>query len=312
MEFFMIELRHVYFIVFEIYFSNRMTSWITKTAPVKPKQPTFSYYFQTTEAGLCSNFNGFLYSAIHAQRQGDILYVHDKPNCVGANFTLFETILRENANIIYLKNKPTSGKNYMENISQTSGTLANTSIRRVREMAQNIFWYNPETQERIRVNLENRGISRTVFDAGVHIRSGDKITTGEMKEVPISKYIDHLRTIQRRLNKKTLSVFVMTDNYKLFEELKKAGEPSWTYTSFVTNTPYFANGHVQLDFNLLPAEERVKLFYQFLTELWVMQNIANLVVSYSSNVGRFLYIMNRRIESADSILSVDVPTWSPF
>lgn len=289
-----------------------MTSWITKTAPVKPKQPTFSYYFTPTDGGLCSNFNGFLYSAIHAQRQGDILYVYDKPNCIGPNFSLFETILRSNANIIYLKEKPSSGKNYTETISQTYGTLANMSIRRLREVAQNVFWYTPEVQERIRVNLENKGISRTVFDAGVHIRSGDKITSGEMKDIPISKYVEALRTIQRRLNKKTLSVFLMTDNYSKFEELKKAGDSSWTYTTFVTNTAYFLNGHVQDKFNSLPTEERLKLFYQFLTELWVMQNIGNLVVSYSSNVGRFLYIMNRRIESSDSIISVDVPKWSPF
>lgn len=289
-----------------------MTSWITKTAPVKPKQPTLSYFFQPTEGGLCSNFNSFLYSVIYSQKQGDILYVYDKPNCVSANFSLFEEILRGNANVIYLKEKPNIGYNLMDKISQTYGALTNISIRQIRIIAQNVFWYNTETQQRITNNLQKKGIERTIFDVGVHIRSGDKITTGEMKEVPIIKYIESLQVIQRRLNKKTMNIFVMTDNYSLYEELKKSGDASWTYTTFATNTPYFTNGHVQLDFNLLPIEQRFELFYQFLTELWVMQNISNLVVSYSSNVGRFLHIMNRQLANGGNILSVDITKWSPF
>jgi hypothetical protein len=248
----------------------------------------------------------------NAVKTSSSLYVHDFPNSVGQTFPLFQNILKDNSTLKYLKDIPANSKALEWNKIKYDYLSLNgaTNLQTLKRLARDLFFYNGETQEKIMNRIRGAGLERTIFDVGVHIRSGDKITTGEMKAIPITEYLNALNTFSKRLGKPKLSVFVMTDNMKLFEELKKISPPTWSFTTLESTSPYTANGHTQYSFNVLPSSAREDLFYLFLTELHIMQNTPNLIVSYSSNVGRYLYLTSRFQHTADSILSLDVPKWS--
>lgn len=287
-----------------------MTSWggNRQFAQAKKVQEPVNF-FQTTEGGFCSNFNLLFLAYTNALKNSSPLYVHDFPNSVDQTFPLFQSILKDNSTIKYLKEVPPKS-NPIDSKKLSSQFQISTNFQTLKRMARDLFFYNGDAQEKIMSRIRGAGLERTVFDVGVHIRSGDKITTGEMKTIPISDYVNALATFAKRLGKPNLSIFVMTDNMKSFEELKQRSPPNWTFTTLQKVSSYTMNGHTQHSFNTLPSSERQELFYQFLTELHILQNIPNLVVTYSSNVGRFLYLTSRFQHTADSIVSLDVPKWS--
>jgi hypothetical protein len=249
---------------------------------------------------------------LNATRNSSLLYVHDFPSAVDLTFPLFQTILRENSSIKYLKDVPENSKSLTFNELSLNPYIRNLNTQTLKKIARELFFYNSDTQEKIMTRIRSAGLERTPFDAGVHIRSGDKITTGEMKAIPIQDYVSALQSFSRRLGKGKLSIFVMTDNMNLYTELVKASPQSWNFTTLQNPSNYTVNGHVQSKFDSLSSKERLEQFYQFLTELHILQNTPNLVVTYSSNVGRFLYLTSRFDHTSDSIISLDVPQWSLF
>ena len=293
-----------------------MSSWSNPTRgfPVKTKQtaPSISQYFQPTQGGICSNFNQLFYSYLYCEKNVELLYVYDKPNCVSDNFPMFQSIFNENSLIKYLKEIPKDTKRMNYNTIVNNHSLSAMPFSRMKKTAQSIFSFNSSAQEKITALIREKGFERTRFDIGIHIRSGDKITTGEMKAIQITEYIRSVRTIQSKLNKKELNIFVMTDNYSLYEEFVARGDPSWSITTLEELSAYTTSGHTQLGFNLLSQEKRTTLFYQFLTELHIMQRIPNLVLTFSSNVGRFLYLTSYAVQDEENVISLDVPKWSTF
>ena len=293
-----------------------MSSWSNSTRgfPTKKQEVSISVskYFQPTEGGICSNFNQFFYSYLYCEKNVELLYVYDKPNCVSNDFLMFKSILNENSLIKYLKEIPKDSNRMNYNTIVNNHSLSAMPFSRMKKTAQSIFSFNSSTQEKITTLIREKGLERIRFDIGIHIRSGDKITTGEMKTIQISEYIRAIRTIQSKLNKKELNIFVMTDNYTLYEELVARGDSSWSITTLQEPSAYTNSGHTQFAFNLLSQEKRFTLFYQFLTELHIMQRIPNLVLTFSSNVGRFLYLTSYAVQDEDNVISLDVPKWSTF
>jgi len=293
-----------------------MSSWSNPTRgfPVKTKQATLSIssYFQPTQGGICSNFIQLFYSYLYCEKNVELLYVFDKPNCVSDTFPMFQGILNENSLIKYLKEIPKDTKRMDYKTIVNNHSLSAMPFSKMKKTAQSIFSFNSSTQEKIMSLIRQKGLERTRFDVGVHIRSGDKITTGEMKTIAINEYVYALQTIQNNLKKKDLNIFVMTDNLSLYEELMAKGDASWSMTTLEEPSVYTMNGHEQVVFNLLPQEKKVSLFYQFLTELHIMQRIPNLILTFSSNVGRFLYLTSYAIQDEENVISLDVPKWSTF
>lgn len=289
-----------------------MTSWAGNRGYALPKKQTLlvNEYFQPTTGGICSNLNAFFYAYVRATKTSDILYVYDHPNCVSDTFPMFQSILRENSMIKYLKDQPTSGKRLDYSTIFNTVSLNSVPFRKLKELARGLYFYNSETQDKIMSLIQNKGLERTFFDVGVHIRSGDMISTAGMKTIPIQDYVTALQTFSRRLGKSNLNVFVMTDNIDLYKNLVTASPSSWNFTTLDEAGLHNLKGHTQLTFNSLSVKLKTDLFYLFLTELHIMQNIPNLVVTFSSNVGRFLYLTSRLVQSTDNIISLDVPTWN--
>jgi hypothetical protein len=59
-------------------------------------------------------------------------------------------------------------------------------------------------------------------------------------------------------------------------------------------------GHVQRDFNASSAGNRMNTYLNFIAELFLMQQIQHVVCTFSSNVGRFLYLT-----SENEVVTVD-------
>lgn len=289
-----------------------MTSWAGTRgfAPLKKKEEAKIYY-QTTDGGICSNMNLLFYSYLQAVKNTEPLYVHDVPNCVSDAFPMFQRILRVNSTVKFLKDVPPGSTRLDSSKIYATQSASSMPFNRLKQLAREFYFYNGETQGKITSLIQAAGLDRTIFDVGVHIRSGDKISTGEMKKIPMSDYVSAIRTLGSRMGKSDLKVFVMTDNPRLFQELKQASPPNWTFVTLDQMDFYNANGHNQITFNTLRSEKKEELFYLFLTELHIMQNIPNLVVTFSSNVGRFLYLTSRLVTSKENIISVDVPVWTP-
>ena len=265
-----------------------MTSWGGNRQYAQPKKVQEGVsFFQTTENDFCSNANHFFLAYATAVKNTSALYVRDVPNTVGQTFPLFQTILKDNSTVKYLKDIPPNSTP-MELGKLSLQSLSPMNFQTMKRMARDLFFYNGDAQEKIMSRIRGAGLERTVFDVGLHIHSPDT------KFIP--KYVDALRTFSRRLGKPKLSVFVMTDTIYFFDELKRGSPPEWTFTTLVSRTS--------------SPSAATDAFYDFLTDLHVLQNTPNLVVSYSHSVGRFLYLTSRFQHTTDSILSLDVQQWS--
>jgi hypothetical protein len=269
-------------------FGYRMTSWggNRQYAQAKKVQEGVSF-FQTTEADFCSNANHFFLAYGTAVKNSSSLYVRDVPNMVGQTFSLFQSILKDNSTIKYLKEIPPNSTP-MDAGKLSLQSLSPMNFQTMKRMARDLFFYNGDAQEKIMSRIRGAGLERTVFDVGLHIHSADT------KFIP--KYVDALRTFSRRLGKPKLSVFVMADTLSLYDELKSLSPPDWTFTTLASRSS--------------PSPAPTDAFYDLLTDLHILQNTPNLVVSYSHCVGRFLYLTSRFQHTTDSILSLDVQQWS--
>lgn len=283
-----------------------MTSWSgTRGFPSLKKTAEPVVYFQPTTEGFCQNMMNLFYAYVHATKNAESLYIYDTPNCISEIYPLFQSILRTNSTLKYLKDIPKDSKK-IQIKDMMDPSMKTLPFSRVKTLARDLFSYNPDTQGKIMDRIRGYGLERTVFDVGLHIR------TNRIKRLTVADYVAALTVFQQRLGKQNLKIFVMTDNFTLFDQLQKASPSNWSFTTLDEPAFYNQNGHTQFIFNSLTAEKKTELYYQFLTDLHIMQNIPNLIVSFSSHIGRFLYLTSRLITTKDNILSLDVPDWTPY
>lgn len=286
-----------------------MSSWANRNV-VRPQTQIgdMGPFFQTSMAGFCSNFNEFVLAYLYCKRKGIPFQVVDKPNCVSLNHSLLEPILKIHPDITYLKQCPEVGK------LQRSDMLKDTSFtaEEFQTAAKTIFQLNKDTDMKIAEFFKSRKFPlQTKFDVGLHIRSGDKITKGEMKAIPLETYVQALEQVAKKLKKTTLNVFVMTDNTTVFQKLSAKLPRTWTLYTLQEEYIYTRTGHSQGTFNLLSTRIRNESYIQFLAELEIMKRLPHLVVTFSSNIGRWLYITNQ-VAAKDDIVSLDEEVWNFF
>jgi hypothetical protein len=164
----------------------------------------------------------------------------------------------------------------------------------LREAGRNILQWN---QEALQPTIDVSGI-----DIGVHIRT---FGINQPKNTPIEQYVKAVQAFQKSSKKTYLTVFVMSDSVQRFEEFKRLKHPSWRIVT--VGTPPNLGAHSQRDFNAAPPRARMTAYREFLGELQVMQQLPQIICSFSSNVGKFLYL-----SSAANVFSVDQTVFSPF
>jgi hypothetical protein len=269
-----------------------MSSW-SSLANTKTKA---IYGFKPTTGGICSNLNQLLFSYLFCRKKQVPLYVLDHPNCVSDTFPMFQGTLEPISGLSYVYEFP-KGTKVLEHkhIHSTLSVLTNDDFKAA---AKRLFTFLPAAKERIASEIPVE-ISSTAFDIGLHIRSGDKITQGEMQSISIDVYRAAL--LNCRIDNP--KIFVMTDNTDLLTRLKDACPSTWSWASMDEGS----SGHVQSHFNEQSQEKKEREFYRFMAELSIMQKIPTLLVTYSSNVGRYLYLV---CPSTTNPLSLDLPHWT--
>jgi hypothetical protein len=268
-----------------------MSSWGIQ-APRK-RIGTDALVFVATEAGFCSQFNNYLFHVILAKKQKQKLYLVDQYSALRYSFLQRSFLLPsivEPLSILPVK--------VQSSAKQILAVLSNMSHEQIRAEAAQLFRLSPELSQQIAAERANYAFPS--FDVGVHIRSGDKITTGEMRTIPLEKYAAEIRSFAPK------SVFVMTDTPGLRDTLKSILEPKIQVYGLEFKSP--CSTHIQGEFNLAARGVKEAAYVQFMTELNIMQEIPAIVCTLSSNVGRYLYVTRK---SVSGLKSLDVPVYTP-
>jgi hypothetical protein len=269
-----------------------MSSWASSTS-TKSK---IIYGFKPTTGGICSNLNQLLFSYLFCRKKDSPLYVLDHPNCVGETFPMFQSLFQPRVGLHYVSELP-KGTKILEHktLHSTLSVLSNDDFKIA---ASRFFTLLPAAHERITAEIPVE-ISAATFDIGLHVRSGDKITQGEMQSISVEVY----RAALLKSGISNPKIFVMTDNTKFLSQLKEACPSTWSWACMDEES----SGHVQSQFNEQDQAKKEKEFYRFMAELSILQSIPTVLVTYSSNVGRYLYLL---CPSSCRITSLDLPRWT--
>jgi len=268
-----------------------MSSWIQQ--PITKALPVDSLYCSTSTSGYGSNFFNFFMCYLYARSQNKVLYLKDTKNNITDSFHLILDTFQELPGITYtLKNGMTVQQLYGNELKKFCVALDEEVLK---VEAKRIFKLQPAIQTKI--NVLKKGLSS--FDLGVHVRTGDKITTGEMKKIPLDFYLTEIKEFQTSSGLKKLSIYLMTDSVTVIAYFKKKADPSWVIVSIpspITNQ----DGHIQNQFNSYPIGMKMNAYIHFLTEIQILQSCPTVLCTFSSNIGRFLYLTGKDVRSLDT------------
>lgn len=283
-----------------------MTSWIHATRSTKEKKTLESaYYYETADKGFCSEFNKFFYAYITAKERSRKLYVTEQVTAIANKYPLLQSTFVSPSDVEF-STFPMSQHQKLTSL-QTYPIVWKLTTDYLREQAKRFFTFKDSRLQEADAFLSSFKNFPKRFDMGVHIRAGDKITTREMSAIPIDSYVSAIRAYQIANKKETLDIFVMTDTYKLYEELASKADESWAV--YTLDDKIAQLGHNQGKFNDgLTRQQKEFEYRRFITELLIMRNLPYIVCTLSSNVGRWLYLL---IENVKNLKSLDVLKFAP-
>lgn len=268
-----------------------MSSWIQQ--PLSKGIPADSLYCSTSTSGYGFNFFNFFMCYLYARNQNKVLYLKDTKNNLTDSFHLILDTFQELPGITYtLKNGMTVQQLYGNELKKFCIQLDEDFLKME---AKRIFKLQPSIQTKI--NVLKKGLSS--FDLGVHVRTGDKITTKEMAKIPLEYYFKQIAEFQAASGKKKISIYLMTDSATVIAQFKKKADPTWVIVSIpspITNQ----DGHFQNQFNSYPIGMKMEAYIHFLTEIQILQTCPTVLCTFSSNIGRFLYLTGQDVRSLDT------------
>ena len=237
---------------------------------------------------------------LYSQHSNKIMYLNDTISTIDS-FHLILDIFKETKNVKYTSYKTLDIHD--NNIKELVDYLSTLTEEYLCKQAAEIFKINNKTEMIIKDRISKSGIPD--IDIGIHIRSGDKITAGEMKEIPLADYISAIKDMASNKGE-TVNIYLMTDNTSIIDKLKEISEPNWIFHAMEPPIP-FTEGHDQRIFNSKLNADKIMALYHFLAEIYILQRCPNIICTYSSNIGRFLHLTR---EPNTAIKSVDVPHFS--
>ena len=274
------------------FFSRRMSSWVAN--PTRPSSLSAGVLFcKTSSSGYGSNFFNFFMCYLFAQSKKKQLYLNDLKNNLSNEYHLILDTLQPLPGIEFThRNGITIQQLYPLELTQFYEGLPNEVVS---AHAKRIFQWNTKTQVQINTFKQNLPL----FDYGVHVRTGDKITTGEMKAIPLDHYLQRIHQFQQLTTKQTLQIYLMTDSKQVVDYFQRKKDSSWTIVS-IPSPSNLLIAHHQETYNNQPREIVFRCFYHFLAELQIVQSCPHILCTFSSNIGRFLDLVKEgTIESLD-------------
>lgn len=254
-----------------------MTSWANMNRiPLKQKEPTIRSFFSSAEDYPSSTLQ-FLYSFIYSQRAAEPFYIHDTKG-------YFQPLLKTSPILHYVKETPTGATNLATNLSQMAPVVNSLNLVSLKRTVSSIFQYNGETLFKIDSFLSNFGLLRQAFDVGIVLDSSGC--------VPI--VISGVTKLQKRIGKKSLRIFVMTNDMEMLREFATKGDPSWSYVSMMRYDS--------------PTDKQYLLF-KTVSELKLMQQTDYLVCRLGSPLGKLLFLISEKVNTESQVVSVDGQGW---
>ena len=274
-----------------------MTSWL-KQGPAKKKEEVEKHFlFETSDTGFCAQFNAYLYAALYSEVEHIPLMVNDTVNAVSIRYPLIRNTFQPIPSISFTDTNLLTAISLKKRRALLMNSISAMKSVVMRNFGRELFQWNPSVVQT--PTLDVSGI-----DVGVHLRT---FQSNEGKNPTIEQYIKAIQSYQKTSKKTTLRVFVMTDSSQRLEELIRKKDPSWTLKTI--SNPTNITGHSQRDFNASPSRIRMNAYMEFLAELQAMQKIPTIICTFSSNVGKFLYLST---SNATNIVSIDEPAFAAF
>lgn len=258
-----------------------MTSWANmNSSALKKKEVPIPSFFSTSSTDYSEATLSFLYSYIYTQRTAEPFYIYDTNG-------FFQPLLATSPVLHYLKEQPKSSRLLTSAESDVQSVLKPLSLQYLRRNATSILQYNGETDAKIKAFLTTAGLQQKVFDVAIVLD-----TSGCFPSIFTS-----LEQFQKRIGKKTLDIFVMTDNLDFIKEFATKGNSSWSYTSL---------------FGRNQTATKEQLLIKTLAELRIVQRTEWVAVRFGSAIGKLIYLTNKSITSESQILSLDGQSWKVF
>lgn len=145
------------------------------------------------------------------------------------------------------------------------------------------FWkLTPEISKEIEEKKRKLNLESIENYATFHIRRGDKVAQATMEDrvYKVEEYIEKLNY----LNSSIKTIFLMTDDYKVFLELKDVAP---NFNIYTLSNP-ISTGHDQRTFNKNTAEKKRQLGIDLLTELEIARKSEIFIGSRGSNIFRLI------------------------
>ncbi|MBB6327908.1 hypothetical protein FHS59_003551 [Algoriphagus iocasae] len=145
------------------------------------------------------------------------------------------------------------------------------------------FWkLTPEISKEIEEKKRKFNLESIENYATFHIRRGDKVAQATMEDrvYKVEEYIEKLNY----LNSSIKTIFLMTDDYKVFLELKDVAP---NFNIYTLSNP-ISTGHDQHTFNKNTAEKKRQLGIDLLTELEIARKSEIFIGSRGSNIFRLI------------------------
>ena len=148
-------------------------------------------------------------------------------------------------------------------------------VHKMNTILKGIWKFNEKTIKEIR---KNKLLFKFSEYAVFHIRRGDKLTTGEDISYSLDNYIKKI------VSKKINTVFVMSDDYRVYEDLVK-NYPKFNFYTLIDKNQ---RGHFQSSYNKLSVIEKEKNMVNLLTEIEIAKESNFFVGSANSNIFRLI------------------------
>lgn len=174
--------------------------------------------------------------------------------------------------------------------------LIEGDIRQACRNLMDMTWqYNLNVEQEI-VHLKGM-IHLPLNYIGLHIRGGDKFIEYELHET--KTYIEKAESISS-----CRAAFVLTDDYKIIEELSLC-YPNWSFSTLCEKNE---RGYNHMDFTKQDKKSRKRQIIRLLASTDILREADFFVGTYNSNVGAYIGIrMNR-----EKCFGVDFENWRIF
>lgn len=157
-------------------------------------------------------------------------------------------------------------------------TLGKDAFHSMASAFKQLYILNDSTKSRLGQRID--GLKLPDDYIGVHIRRGDKITSQEMQEIRIGKYVSSI------LEHKSVSlnVFIATDDVSIINELSQQLSPHGI--SVFYNNLNQSQGFNEATFNRFSRQARYEEMLNVLLDMEVLIHSKYFIGTYTSNLSR--------------------------